>query len=189
MIRDDMNTEDNTTNTTIKENTQAVLARFGIEREGSKTPTEADDLDKTDISDSSYYEPSSSFIQEQNKVMVWGVGFNGGPEAINTKGRPKNVEKKNNKQLRMSAMLQLVRQLRPHLSKSVMAASRILDNPASKDADKLKAANFLVGMYKDALKDAYDARYDIEEGESINKQLDITPMFSLTVLPEEGSNE
>ena len=184
-----MNSTDNvnTDNTSIEENTQAVLARFGIEREGSKTPTEADDLDKTDISDSSYYDPSSSF--EQNKVKVWGEGFNGGPMAINTKGRPKNIEKKNNKQLRMSAMLQLVRQLRPHLSKSVMAASRILDNPDSKDADKLKAANFLVGMYKDALKDAYDARYDIEEGESINKQLDITPMFSLTVLPEENSNE
>ena len=179
-----MNT-DNTDNTSIKENTQAVLARFGIEKEGSKTPTEADDLDKTNISDSSYYEPS----EEQNKVKVWGEGFNGGPMAINTKGRPKNIEKKNNKQLRMSAMLQLVRQLRPHLSKSIMAASRILDSQDSKDSDKLKAASFLVGMYKDALKDAYDARYDIEEGESINKQLDITPMFSLTVLPEENNNE
>lgn len=167
-------------------NTQVILSRFGIEKEGTKAPTEADDLDKKDILESLYYNPPEEYAS--TPVKAWGEGFGGGPEAINTKGRPKSLEKKNNKQLRMSAMLQLVRQLRPHLNKSIVTASRILDREDAKDADKLKAAALLVGMYREALKDAYDARYDTEDGESINKALDITPVFSLTVL-EEGKNE
>ena len=113
----------------------------------------------------------------------WGVGFRGGKENINLKGRSKNVEKKSNKELRMSAMLQLTRMLRPHLGKAVMTAAKIVDNSESTDQNKLKAAAFLVGLYKDVLKECYDYRYDNDEGEKI--QEDNTPVFSLKVINQD----
>ena len=113
----------------------------------------------------------------------WGEGFRGGKENINLKGRSKNVEKKSNKELRMSAMLQLTRMLRPHLGKAVMTAAKIVDNSESTDQNKLKAAAFLVGLYKDVLKECYDYRYDNDEGEKI--QEDNTPVFSLKVINQD----
>ena len=118
-----------------------------------------------------------------NDKGKWGEGFRGGKENINLKGRSKNVEKKSNKELRMSAMLQLTRMLRPHLGKAVMTAARIVDNSESTDQNKLKAAAFLVGLYKDVLRDAYDPKYDEEEGEKI--QEDNTPVFSLKVINQD----
>lgn len=113
----------------------------------------------------------------------WGEGFRGGKDNINLKGRSKNVEKKSNKELRMSAMLQLTRMLRPHLGKAVMTAAKIVDNSESTDQNKLKAAAFLVGLYKDVLKECYDYRYDNDEGEKI--QEDNTPVFSLKVINQD----
>ena len=118
-----------------------------------------------------------------NDKGKWGEGFRGGKENINLKGRSKNVEKKSNKELRMSAMLQLTRMLRPHLGKAVMTAAKIVDNSESTDQNKLKAAAFLVGLYKDVLRDAYDPKYDEEEGEKI--QEDNTPVFSLKVINQD----
>ena len=118
-----------------------------------------------------------------NDKGKWGEGFRGGKDNINLKGRSKNVEKKSNKELRMSAMLQLTRMLRPHLGKAVMTAAKIVDNSESTDQNKLKAAAFLVGLYKDVLRDAYDPKYDEEEGEKI--QEDNTPVFSLKVINQD----
>jgi hypothetical protein len=118
-----------------------------------------------------------------NDKGKWGEGFRGGKENINLKGRSKNVEKKSNKELRMSAMLQLTRMLRPHLGKAVMTAAKIVDNSESTDQNKLKAAAFLVGLYKDVLKECYDYRYDNDEGEKI--QEDNTPVFSLKVINQD----
>lgn len=171
----------------IEDSTKVELPKFGIEVD-TPAPTESTFLDKRDARESKYYIADGEGSQEclsdaqEAPLKPWGEGFKGGVQAINTKGRPKNIEKKNNKQLRMSAMLGLVRQLRPHIAKSIITASRILDSKDSADSSKLKAAALIIGIYKDTLKEAYDARYDTEDGEKI--QNDITPMFSLTVLPE-----
>ena len=143
--------------------------------------------DKTDIVENNTEEqPDNKPTLElavANDKGKWGEGFRGGKENINLKGRSKNVEKKSNKELRMSAMLQLTRMLRPHLGKAVMTAAKIVDNSESTDQNKLKAAAFLVGLYKDVLRDAYDPKYDEEEGEKI--QEDNTPVFSLKVINQD----
>ena len=143
--------------------------------------------DKTDTTENNTEEqPDNKPTLElavANDKGKWGEGFRGGKENINLKGRSKNVEKKSNKELRMSAMLQLTRMLRPHLGKAVMTAARIVDNSESTDQNKLKAAAFLVGLYKDVLRDAYDPKYDEEEGEKI--QEDNTPVFSLKVINQD----
>ena len=143
--------------------------------------------DKTDITENNTEEqPDNKPTLElavANDKGKWGEGFRGGKENINLKGRSKNVEKKSNKELRMSAMLQLTRMLRPHLGKAVMTAAKIVDNSESTDQNKLKAAAFLVGLYKDVLRDAYDPKYDEEEGEKI--QEDNTPVFSLKVINQD----
>lgn len=146
-----------------------------------------DKIDKTDITENNTEEqPDNKPTLElavANDKGKWGEGFRGGKENINLKGRSKNVEKKSNKELRMSAMLQLTRMLRPHLGKAVMTAAKIVDNSESTDQNKLKAAAFLVGLYKDVLRDAYDPKYDEEEGEKI--QEDNTPVFSLKVINQD----
>ena len=146
-----------------------------------------DKIDKTDIVENNTEEqPDNKPTLElavANDKGKWGEGFRGGKENINLKGRSKNVEKKSNKELRMSAMLQLTRMLRPHLGKAVMTAAKIVDNSESTDQNKLKAAAFLVGLYKDVLRDAYDPKYDEEEGEKI--QEDNTPVFSLKVINQD----
>lgn len=143
--------------------------------------------DKTDTTENNTEEqPDNKPTLElavANDKGKWGEGFRGGKENINLKGRSKNVEKKSNKELRMSAMLQLTRMLRPHLGKAVMTAAKIVDNSESTDQNKLKAAAFLVGLYKDVLRDAYDPKYDEEEGEKI--QEDNTPVFSLKVINQD----
>ena len=143
--------------------------------------------DKTDIVENNIEEqPDNKPTLElavANDKGKWGEGFRGGKENINLKGRSKNVEKKSNKELRMSAMLQLTRMLRPHLGKAVMTAAKIVDNSESTDQNKLKAAAFLVGLYKDVLKECYDYRYDNDEGEKI--QEDNTPVFSLKVINQD----
>lgn len=143
--------------------------------------------DKTDTTENNTEEqPDNKPTLElavANDKGKWGEGFRGGKENINLKGRSKNVEKKSNKELRMSAMLQLTRMLRPHLGKAVMTAAKIVDNSESTDQNKLKAAAFLVGLYKDVLKECYDYRYDNDEGEKI--QEDNTPVFSLKVINQD----
>lgn len=144
--------------------------------------------DKTDITENNTEEqpdnkPTLELAVANESKGKWGEGFRGGKENINLKGRSKNVEKKSNKELRMSAMLQLTRMLRPHLGKAVMTAAKIVDNSESTDQNKLKAAAFLVGLYKDVLKECYDYRYDNDEGEKI--QEDNTPVFSLKVINQD----
>lgn len=144
--------------------------------------------DKTDTTENNTEEqpdnkPTLELAVANESKGKWGEGFRGGKENINLKGRSKNVEKKSNKELRMSAMLQLTRMLRPHLGKAVMTAAKIVDNSESTDQNKLKAAAFLVGLYKDVLRDAYDPKYDEEEGEKI--QEDNTPVFSLKVINQD----
>ena len=143
-----------------------------------------DNVDNT-IEDTPKDKPKLTLAEAKDisKDESWGKGFRGGKENINLKGRSKNVEKKSNKELRMSAMLQLTRMLRPHLGKAVMTAARIVDNNESSDQNKLKAAAFLVGLYKDVLKECYDYRYDNEDGEKI--QEDNTPVFSLKVINQD----
>ena len=144
--------------------------------------------DKTDTTENNTEEkpdnkPTLELAVANDSKGKWGEGFRGGKENINLKGRSKNVEKKSNKELRMSAMLQLTRMLRPHLGKAVMTAAKIVDNSESTDQNKLKAAAFLVVLYKDVLRDAYDPKYDEEEGEKI--QEDNTPVFSLKVINQD----
>lgn len=107
-----------------------------------------------------------------------------GQPSPNPFGRPKSIElpRRTNKELREREFLMLLRKLKPHQSKAVMAAVGVLDREESADANKLKASALLIGLYKDILKEAYNSAYDEAEGEAIQEN---TPIFSLKVLGDD----
>lgn len=109
----------------------------------------------------------------------WVPGVSGNPL-----GRPKTVElpSMTNKELREKEFVQLLRKLRPHQSKAIMAAVAILDNKEAGDANKLRASAMLIGFYKDILKEAYAKEYDEDSGEAIQEQ---TPVFSLRMINDD----
>lgn len=106
----------------------------------------------------------------------WIKGISG-----NGMGKPAAKEKLlTNRQLREKAFLELVRKFRPHVSKAVLAAVKIVDSPESADQNKLRASALLITTYKDLIKETYDYRYD--EGENEAMQDDNQPIFSLKVV-------
>lgn len=122
----------------------------------------------------------------------WGEGFRGGAAGINRNGRPKTKvgkdgEKKSNKQLRLEAMMQFARLLRPHLAKAVGAAAKILGNEEASDQNKLKAAAFVATEYRSLIKDIYDLRYDEDDGEELQQKPGT--VFSLKIIDGEENKE
>lgn len=96
-----------------------------------------------------------------------------GMPSLNPAGRPKKVlekEKRTNREIRQSSLLEVARKLKPHISKSIMAAVAILDNKEASETNKLKAAAFMVTTYRDLLKDIYDLKYSEDEGEEVQEK-------------------
>lgn len=111
-----------------------------------------------------------------------------GMPSLNPAGRPKKVlekEKRTNREIRQSSLLEVARKLKPHISKSVMAAVAILDNKEASEANKLKAAAFMVTTYRDLLKDIYDLKYSEDEGEEVQEKGGA--VLSLRVINTEGN--
>jgi len=130
--------------------------------------------------------------EEEYSPPAWGENFKGGAEAINTLGRPpklRHLEKKTNRQIREQELLSLTRKLKPHVTKAIQAAVKIIDNPEANDANKLKASALLIQTYRQLLLDVFDKAYDSDEGTEVNEN---APIFSLRVLDEkkeDGENE
>jgi hypothetical protein len=112
-------------------------------------------------------------------------GWKGPVNAINLDGRPKREfpdKPKTNREVREQELLSLTRKLKPHLTKAVLETVKILDNSHSSDQNKLKAAAFLVGTYKDLIKETFDYRYDTEAAEEVQQQN--APVFSLRMIDD-----
>lgn len=128
--------------------------------------------------------------EEYQPPAAWGENFKGGSDSINMLGRPpklRNLEKKTNRQIREQELLSLTRKFKPHVAKAVQAAVKIIDNPESADANKLKASALLIQTYRQLLLDTFDHRYDDSDAEGI--QEDNTPVFSLKVLDDSSEKE
>lgn len=99
---------------------------------------------------------------------------------INTEGRIKGIKDKSRREIKEGEILSLLRKIKPHIAESVMTASRIMKNPEAADANKLKSAALLIGLYKDLLKDAYEGGDEEQEGVEI--QPPAQAVFSLKMI-------
>lgn len=106
---------------------------------------------------------------------------------INNQGRIEKQTKPTAKQIKQKEFLSLLRKLKPLLAKSVNAASKIIDNPDSSEAAKLKAAALLMSTYKDLIKEVYDVDI-IPDGDSADEVQDSAPVFSLKMLGDESKD-
>lgn len=106
-----------------------------------------------------------------------------GMPSLNPAGRPKKVlekEKRTNRECRSEEFMSLVRKFRPHLTKAIQAAVKVIDNREASDQNKLKASALIISTYKDLVKELYDYRYDEEEAEEIQQKN--APIFSLKMV-------
>ena len=100
---------------------------------------------------------------------------------INTAGRKSKKDKKSPRQLRNSELENLLRKIKPHVSKSVMVAVKIMDKEEDvTDASKLKAATIILDLYKNTVQSLYDGA-EPDEDENL-EELNSAPVFSLTVV-------
>ena len=119
----------------------------------------------------------------EDKPKRGNPSFYPGMKPLNPNGRPKKVlekEKRTNRECRSEEFMGLVRKFRPHLTKAIQAAVKILDNKEANDQNKLKASALIISTYKDLVKELYDYRYDEEEAEEIQQKN--TPIFSLRMV-------
>jgi hypothetical protein len=109
--------------------------------------------------------------------------WKGDYEKINRAGRPPKkfavLEKKTNRQIREQEFLGLLRKFKPYLTKAVQTQIHIMGADGTSDQNKLKASAFIIGMYRDLLKDGFDYRYDESEATPVQ---DNTPVFSLKMI-------
>lgn len=105
---------------------------------------------------------------------------------INTAGRKSKKDKKSPRQLRNSELENLLRKIKPHVSKSVMVAVKIMDKEEDvTDASKLKAATIILDLYKNTVQSLYDGA-EPDEDENL-EELNSAPVFSLTVVDNSES--
>lgn len=119
----------------------------------------------------------------EDKPKRGNPNFFPGMKSLNPAGRPKKVlekEKKTNRILRSEEFMSLVRKFRPHLTKAIQAAVKILDNKEANDQNKLRASALIISTYKDLVKELYDYKYDNEEAEEIQQKN--APVFSLKMI-------
>ena len=132
----------------------------------------------------------NNLAEEQDKPKRGNPSFYPGMPALNPSGRPKKIldkEKRTNRELRSEEFMGLVRKFRPHLTKAIQAAVKILDNKESNDQNKLKASALIISTYKDLIKELYDFKYDNEEAEEIQEKN--APVFSLKIINNDKEEE
>lgn len=111
---------------------------------------------------------------------------------INTKGRPTNKDKPkktSRRSARDKELLQLARKLKPHISAAIMAAVGVIGDKDASDANKIKAAAFLVDTHRKVLIDLYEGEpteNEDEVPEEVQPQ-NQGAVFSLKVI--EGDNK
>ena len=112
---------------------------------------------------------------------AWEKGVSG-----NVNGRPVSMLKpgRTNREIRSDELMKLLRKFSPHQTKAIQTAVKILENDTSVDANKLKASALIIQTYRQLLLDTFDKDYDLEDNNEIQ---DNTPVFSLRMLPTEGT--
>jgi len=98
---------------------------------------------------------------------------------INRLGSIKPNREKSRREIKEQELLSLLRKIKPHIADSVMTASRIMKRDDAADANKLKSAALLIGLYKDLLKDAYEGGDEDADGTEVQPN---APSFSLTMI-------
>lgn len=127
-------------------------------------------------------------------------GWNGPEGSWNSKGRPKDSDRKKitRRSLKDKELMTLVRKLKPHQSEAIMTAVQIMGNKEATDANKLKAVAFLSDTYRKLLTELYEGEpEEDDEGKPVVdaekpvevQPVDKRPVFSLRMLPIEGSKE
>jgi len=108
---------------------------------------------------------------------------------INRDGRrPKAEDKPTNRSEREKALLELTRRFKPHLSKAIAAAIKVIDNDVAKDGDKIKASALVISTYHALIKDLYNKDYDLEEAEEVQPVNDM-PVFSLRMVTPDNEQK
>lgn len=108
-----------------------------------------------------------------------------GDPNINRQGRIEKSDKPTAKQIKQKEFLSLLRKLKPLLSKSVNAASKIIDDEDASEAGKLRAAALLIQTYKDLVKEVYEDSDTEESAAEIDTN--VAPVFSMRVIDKDGN--
>lgn len=103
----------------------------------------------------------------------------------NPLGRIPKQDKPTAKQIKQKEFLSLLRKLKPLLSKSVNAASKIIDDEDASEAGKLRAAALLIQTYKDLVKEVYEDSGTDESAVEIDNNT--APVFSMKVIDKDGN--
>lgn len=107
---------------------------------------------------------------------------------INRDGRKPKRDKKTPRQIRNSELESLLRKIKPHVSKSVMVAVKIMEKEEDvTDASKLKAATIILDLYKNTVQSLYDG-HDPDEDENL-EELDTAPVLSLKIVDNDKPSE
>lgn len=105
---------------------------------------------------------------------------------ISAVGRPKVDRKPLKREIKERELIALARKLKPHMAASIEAAVSIMKSDKSNDTNVLKAAAFLVSVYKQLINDVYDGE-DVEGEEStpeVQPQQQKAPVFSLKMIED-----
>lgn len=123
--------------------------------------------------------------QEIKKKRGSPLFIKGGPSP-NPDGRPVSMLKpgRTNREIRSDELMKLLRKFSPHQTKAIQTAVKIIENEAAADANRLKASALIIQTFRQLLLDTFDHRYDTEENNEIQ---DNSPVFSLRMLPTEGT--
>ena len=111
-----------------------------------------------------------------------------GDPRINRKGRIKKL--KNPRDIRNAELLNVLRKIKPHVSKAIVTAADIMQDARAPTASKLKAAQLLLANYRDLVLDLYDGEEPEEGIEEIQEQsTEPAKVFSLRMLPDDSDDD
>jgi hypothetical protein len=116
------------------------------------------------------------------------MAFVKGDPNINRKGRIKKL--KNPRDIRNAELLNVLRKIKPHVSKAIVTAADIMQDARAPTASKLKAAQLLLANYRDLVLDLYDGEEPEEGIEEIQEQsTEPAKVFSLRMLPDDSDDD
>ena len=105
---------------------------------------------------------------------------------ISITGRPRKDQEEEKKvtrrSLRQQEFFTVARKVKPHVTKALMTMVRLLDDPNSSEATKLKAADAVLSHYKSLVKEAF-----VDENDRELQELDNGGEAPEAIQPKESS--
>lgn len=126
--------------------------------------------------------PDAEQVELEKKLEDRLSKWRGPVDKINRAGRKPGTSVFKNKtarELREQELISLLRKLKPLQSKSINAASKIIDNEKSSDQNKLKASALILSTYRSLLLDLYK-----QDDETPAEEIQSTPVFSLKMIDD-----